>query len=116
VIHSNFIRDHRTFVLVASFAAILLILLGGLFTFWPTPQMGGDEDVMSAVDALFTAVTARDDGLLAQCEKRLLELKSQSKLPRGAANRLEGIIAEARSGSWEPAARRLYSFIESQRI
>ena len=94
----------------------LAVVVGGAFAFWPTPQIGADEDVMSAVDALFTAVTARDEKLLSQCEKRLDELKSQEKLPASAAGRLDGIIDEARGGGWDSAARRLYSFIEAQRI
>lgn len=94
----------------------LVIVLIGAYRFWPTPQMGGDEEVMSAVDALFTAVTARDEKLLSQCEQRLDQLRSNSKLPQAAAGSLTGIIKQARSGGWEPAARRLYSFIEAQRI
>jgi hypothetical protein len=83
---------------------------------WPTPQLGGDERVMSEVDALFTAVTARDETLLSACQARLDTLKAESKLPESAAGRLKSIIEQARGGSWETAAKRLYVFIEAQRI
>ena len=39
------------------------------------PQMGPDEEVFRTVDALFTAVTAREPKLVADCELRLIHLK-----------------------------------------
>jgi hypothetical protein len=83
---------------------------------WPTPQMGADERVLSEVDALFTAVTARDEKLLSACQGRLDALRTDSKLPEPAADRLKSIIEQARGGAWEGAAKRLYVFIEAQRI
>lgn len=94
----------------------LALIIAGAYAFWPTPQMGADKDVMSAVDALFTAVTARDERLLSQCEQRLAALKAQEKIPTAAAGRLDGIIEQSREGGWDSAARRLYSFIQAQRI
>jgi hypothetical protein len=70
---------------------------------------------MRTVDALFTAVTARDEKLLAQCEQRLHAYRDAGKLPQSAARHLDGVIATARAGSWRPAAERLYSFIQRQR-
>ena len=80
-----------------------------------SPQLGTSNESYGAVDALFTAVTARRPALLDRCEDRLRQLREDGKLPAPAAARLEGIVAEARSGEWEPAARKLAEFIRGQR-
>jgi hypothetical protein len=77
--------------------------------------MGADEEVSRAVDALFTAVTARDEKRLTQCERRLQALQEAGKLPGAAAGYLDRFIRTARAGGWEPAARSLYDFIRAQR-
>jgi hypothetical protein len=77
--------------------------------------MGADEDVFKTVDALFTAVTARDAKLLRQCEQRLQALQGAGKLPGDAADYLAGVIRKARDGKWESAAERLYGFMTRQR-
>jgi len=79
------------------------------------PQMGADEEVFRAVDALYTAVTARDGKLLDDCESRLNKLRDAGKLPPGAAGHLDKIIATARAGRWRPAAERLHAFMSAQR-
>jgi hypothetical protein len=103
-----------------TFALGLFLAVATIFTAiyfaWPTPQLGTDEQVRGEVDALFTAVTARDEKLLAQCESRIDALRSQSKLNEAVAQRLATIIDEARKGGWESAAKRLYKFIQSQRL
>jgi|SRR5579871_1483741 len=88
-----------------------------LFIWWWTrpPQMGKDEDVTKAVDALFTAVTARDEKLMGQCEQRLHAYRDTGKLPDDASTYIDGIIQMAREGRWEAAAERLYYFVRSQR-
>jgi hypothetical protein len=80
-----------------------------------TPQLGTDEEVFRTVDALFTAVTARDERLLTQCEQRLKAYRAAGKLPADAGDALDRIVAKARSGSWEGAAERLYDFMKSQK-
>jgi hypothetical protein len=77
--------------------------------------MGADEEVVKTVDALFTAVTARDEQLLGQCEQRLHAHKETGKLPADASAYLAGVIQRARAGRWEPAAERLYRFMKAQR-
>ena len=72
---------------------------------WPRPpQMGADRDVAKTVDALFTAITARDEKLLGDCEYRLLAFKQEGNLPAKAFDSLDTIISSARAGSWESAA------------
>ena len=94
----------------------LAALLVWWFVWWTRPpQMGAEEEVFTAVDALFTAVTARDEKLLGQCEQRLSSLKGSGKLPGNAAEYLDGIIRKARAGGWESAAERLYEFMTAQR-
>jgi hypothetical protein len=102
---------------------VLFALLGlavvaagvALATWRSTPQMGGDEEVFRTVDALFTAVAARDEKLLSRCEQRLAAHRDAGKLPPEAADSLARIIAKARAGSWEGAAERLYDFMKNQK-
>jgi hypothetical protein len=77
--------------------------------------MGTDEEAFKTVDALFTAITARDRDLLARCESRLDAARNAGRLPPEAADHLAGIIKEARAGRWESAAQRLYDFMKAQR-
>ena len=94
-----------------------LAVLGWLVLWWwsRSPQMGPDEEVSRTVDALFTAITARDESLLAQCEQRIHTYKETGKLPPSAGDYLDGIIHRARQGHWESAAERLYGFMQAQR-
>lgn len=79
------------------------------------PQMGADEEVFRTVDALFTAVTARDEKRLGECERRLRACRDAGKMPPEPADYLDGVIARARGGRWESAAERLYDFMLAQR-
>jgi hypothetical protein len=103
-------------LIVASVGALAVVLACWLI-WWLTrlPQLGGGEDVVKAVDALFTAVTARDEKLLGQCEQRLHDYQSAGAFPPAAAEYLDGIIQKARAGRWDSAAQRLYDFIKAQR-
>ena len=109
---------------LAKRARILLFALGSLavgavlwLLVWlaRTPQMGADEEAFHTVDALFTAVTARDETLLAQCEQRLHAHRDAGKLPGEASDYLDGVIAKARDGRWQSAAEQLYQFMKVQR-
>src|SRR5262249_32028262 len=56
-------------LMVGLAGAAILLLVGWLVWGGKPPQMGADEAVFNSVDALFTAVTARDEKLLADCEQ-----------------------------------------------
>jgi hypothetical protein len=106
----------RRRVIVVSFVAgSAVVLAAALFGWGRPPQMGADDEVFTSVDALFTAVTARDENRLGQCEQRLHALQDAGKLPATAAGHLDGIITTARAGRWRPAAERLYDFMAAQR-
>jgi hypothetical protein len=94
-------------------AAVAVVFL--VQTFKAPPQIGTDEEVFATVDALFTALTSRDDNRLDDCEDRLLALREANQLPETAADHLDAVIEQARSGQWEPAAERLYDFMYRQR-
>jgi hypothetical protein len=100
---------------VAGGLGLLTALLAVGFLGCGPPQMGADEEVFTAVDALFTAVTARDPKLLGKCELRLNDLKNAEKLPASAAAYLDGVVRQARERHWESAAGRLYDFMRVQR-
>ena len=99
--------------------AIGILTIAGLvllvFSLRPPPQMGPDDDVFKTVDALFTAVTARDEKLLGECEQRLHAYKDAGKLPSKSSAVLDDIIRRARAGRWETAAERLYEFMRAQK-
>ena len=78
------------------------------------PQIGDDAETFKTVDALYTAVSLRDPMLLARCETRLRTLRNAGKLPPDASRTLDGIVTEARAGSWEPAQGRLGTFMRGQ--
>ncbi len=109
-------QTHKRVPLIA--AGVAVLALGGLLYWWWSrpPQLGADEEVVRAVDALFTAVTARDEKRLAECERRLRAFRAAGKLPGAAAGYLDGIITTARAGGWESAARTLYDFMRAQRL
>ena len=97
---------------MVGFAVLLVCWL----VWWTRPpQMGADEEVFATVDALFTAVTAKDERLLGQCERRLHVLKDAGKLAGDASDYLDGIMQTARAGRWESTAERLYEFMKAQR-
>ncbi len=96
-------------VLAVGFVVVLVLSLR------TPPQMGPDEAVFKTVDALYTAVRNQDEKQLAACEGRLNAYKEAGKLPKESAEYLDGVIAKARGGGWETAAKRLYEFMLAQR-
>lgn len=93
-------------------AGVVVVVVWALRT---TPQIGPDAQVFRTVDALFTAVTAKDENRLGECEQKLRVYREAAKLPSEAADELDGIIRKAKSGSWQTAAERLYDFMQGQR-
>src|SRR5437868_7295529 len=106
----------RRIALTAGFAGTAVLLGVCWWAWWDRPpQMGSDKEVFKTVDALFTALTARDEKLLADCEQRLRALRDGGNLPEAAGTYLEGIIHTARASTWQTAAVRLYEFMPAQR-
>jgi hypothetical protein len=105
----------RAAVIGASVAG-MAVLVALLIWWWSRPpQMGADEEVSRNVDALFTAITARDEKLLADCEGRLHTLKDTDRFPPEASAYLDNIISKAHAGHWDSAAQALYEFMRAQR-
>ena len=105
----------RNRALIGTAVAGLAVLVHLWFVRSSPPQIGGNKQTVKAVDALFTAVTARDDKLLGECERRLHALKDAGALSDNASASLDGIIKTARDGGWESAAQTLYDFMKGQR-
>jgi septal ring factor EnvC (AmiA/AmiB activator) len=78
-------------------------------------QMGSSEEVLSAVDALYTAIASRRLELLDKSTARLEELHASKELPDAAYRQLKAYSNEAREGHWDPAIRKLHEFIRGQR-
>lgn len=96
----------------------LLALIGMGWVIWsrlPPPQLEVDEQVFNTVDALFTAITARDSDRLHECEERLDTYYEEGRISDKVAHSLDVVIEQAHDGKWEPAARRLYDFMLGQR-
>ena len=106
-------QRHLKWIGVGAVAAVGLVWL--IVSLSRRPQMGPDEEAFHAVDALFTAVTARDERLLGRCEQRLHELRAAGKLPGDAADYLDTVVRQASRGRWESAAETLYGFMLAQR-
>lgn len=104
----------RTWVAVVGLG-ILVIAGVAIARRSPPPQIGADTDVYQTVDALFTAVTSQDLQRVADCEKRLHQYRDAGKLPLAAAVSLDEVIGQARSGSWQAAAKSLYGLMQGQR-
>lgn len=102
-------------VLVALGALAVACLGVFIWRMSPPPQIGNDPEVFRTVDALFTAVTSKDEQRLSECEQRLQGYRQAGKLPADAADALDTVIQKARSGSWQKAAERLYAYIQGQR-
>jgi hypothetical protein len=79
------------------------------------PQFTADDECLTAVDALWTAVTAQQTPWLEQSARELERLHDDGKLSSDAWEVLEALIAQARSGQWQPAAEGLYDLIKGQR-
>ncbi len=93
-------------------ASFLVVGLGGC---GGPPQIGVDEESFKSVDALYTAISLRDQKLVDRCDGRLRELKDGKKLPEAAGTSLDAIIVKARGGKWEDAQTRLGEFMRGQR-
>ena len=105
----------RRFVLPALGGVAVVGILIVVWGLGPPPQIGADDGVFHTVDALFTAVTARDSQRLGECAERLRGYRAAGRLPDAAAARLDGVIETARSGGWQSAAETLYDFMRGQR-
>ena len=79
------------------------------------PQFVADEDCFTAVDALWTAITAQQKPWLEDSARELERLRDQGQLSPEAWEALAGPIAQAREGRWESAARELRDLIKAQR-
>lgn len=111
---ANSQEQYRRWVL-SGFTVVAILVVGRwAWSLVPPPQIGADEQVFNTVDALFTALTSRDNSRLADCEKRLQNYRQSGTLPAAPAQFLDGVIEQARRKEWEPAARRLYDFMYRQ--
>lgn len=96
-------------VLIVLLCSILLAGCGR------APSMGLDKETFTTVDALFTAVSLRDEGQLDRNAATLDQLHESGRLPNAAHKALTAIIAEAKAGDWKPAGEELRAFMLDQR-
>jgi hypothetical protein len=108
--------DEKNVKIAAVAAAVGGLLLLGVWFAWGSrfPQIGEDKESHKLVEALYTAVSSRNPTRLAQCEKQLHSLRDDGKLPRRAADHLDGLIKMARGGAWQRATHKLFDFMRAQ--
>ena len=108
--------DSRRHLLTAGAGLATIFVLGLIvWTRLPPPQLPrANEQVFNTVDALFTALTSRDQQRLAECERRLRAYRAAGETSPRVSAVLDAIIQQAHQGEWQPAAERLYAFMAGQ--
>ena len=104
----------RGMQLAAAIALLTLLPLASLIGCGKAPQISGNKKALKAADALLTAVSAQSPSLLDQCEATLSALRADDELPQTAYEYLQSVVAEARTGDWVSARRRLVKLIKAQ--
>ena len=93
------------------FSAMLIVILLLVSGCGRSEQLA-TEDAENAVDALYTAITARRSDLRQESERKLTELHAKGEIPKGLHQELNEIIATSRN-DWSSAARQLDALIRS---
>jgi hypothetical protein len=107
-------KNVRKAAVAAAGGGLLLFVIW--YVWWGRPpQVGGNKESLKAVEALYTAVGSHNPERLAQCEEQLHTLRDDGKLPRAAADYLDGLIRTARGGNWRGATRKIFDFMRAQR-
>jgi hypothetical protein len=107
-------KNVRIAAVGAAGAGLLLFVIW--YAWWTRPpQVGGNKESLSVVEALYTAVSSHSPERLAHCEEQLHTLRDEGKLPRPAADHLDGLIKTARGGDWKRATHKLFDFMKAQR-
>ena len=94
---------------------ILLLLMVLLIGCGRPAQIGESEEVLAAVDALYTAVASKRIELLEKSASRIEELHKQGELPEPAYRQLKSFVEDSRAGQWDSSVRKLHEFIRGQR-
>lgn len=66
------------------------------------------------IKLLYTACNTKNESRLAECEARLSQLDQEGKVTKPEREAFAAIIAEAKRGRWEQAAREAFRFAEDQ--
>ena len=93
---------------------LVLVMAWGWMNWTHTPQFEANEEAMKTIDALFTAINSHDEKRVESCKTQLDKYASNGKLSPRAMAELAKCCDQAKFGSWEDAARRLYRIIENQ--
>jgi hypothetical protein len=104
-------QSSRLTIRTASVALLLLAVAACS----PTPQLGGDREALSAADALWTAITAKDSNLLENSAAAIGKLHAEAHLTDEAYAALENVMQTARAGNWSEARAALKAFVRGQR-
>ena len=81
----------------------------------PPPQLEGDEDCLTAAEALWTAVTSKRTPLIDASAAEIEKLHASGRLHDDAYETLTGVVASARAGEWDTARKSLKNLLSGQR-
>ncbi len=104
---------HSRFLILALLllASSSVALVGGCSQ---APQLSGPDN-LAAADALWTAITAKENGLLESSAAEIEELHAAQEMPEDVYAALSDVIATARHGDWSHARGTLKTLIKGQR-
>ncbi|MCA9159463.1 MAG: hypothetical protein KDA72_14105 [Planctomycetales bacterium] len=94
--------------------AVLLVGYQAWRYFSLPPKLQASVEATKTLDAMFTALTARDSAKLATCMNRIESHFAAGKLGRKATAELRYCAELANQGSWDQAAKRLYWVVYEQ--
>lgn len=95
---------------------VSILLLGIVFFKWSAsmPALEGSPEALRTLDALFTAVTAKDIGKVHSSAKKLEELGETQGISQAALLQVRRCGRYADEGEWTKSAELLYRLISEQ--
>ena len=111
----NSLKESKTSKVYGFLAFFLvLVMIWGWMSWTRTPQLEANDAALRTIDALFTAINSHDEKRVESCRTQLDKYTSNGNLSPQAMAELAKCCEQAKSGSWEDAAHRLYRIIENQ--
>ncbi len=110
------VSNLRGYVVMAGLLGI--VLLGGWLAwryYTLPPELQATAEASKTLDAMFTALTARDSRKLKVCMERIEGHATAGRLSEKGMTEVRHCSQLADSGAWEEAAKRLYWIVYEQR-
>lgn len=96
---------------------LVLLLVGCAYVWWPRsaiyPKVTAPEGLV-LIKRLYSTCSRESAAELAEVEQAIAEHAQQGKVSKAESEAFQQIIADAKQGKWEVAARACYRFAEDQ--